>query len=257
MLDGASMAVKPSQSASRVLAVLELIADHQPIGISDVAKLLDADKSAVQRALMTLAHEGWISAAPGKPTRWELTARIHAVAHAAHESHDLRHRARPMLLALRDATGETVCLNAVDGRRFIVVDMVESLHYLRVVLTVGMNVQTNGSSTGRAILPYVSRERQIEFLGGEPDARELAEFAATVARGYSVSSSVVIEGFTNIAAPIFEADRRPVAAIVVSGPSERLQDSDRIGVLVRDAARKLSRGPAPEATASGARLATA
>src|ERR1700756_3181275 len=167
------MAVKPSQSGSRVLAVLERIAEHQPIGISDLAKLLDADKSAVQRALMTLAHEGWICAAPSKPTRWELTARIHAVAHVAHESHDLRHRARPALQALRDATGETVCLNAIDGSKFIVIDMVESLHYLRVVLKVGMNVQTKGSSTGRAILPYVSRERQIAFRGGGPGGRGL------------------------------------------------------------------------------------
>ena len=70
------MPVKRSQSASRVLAVLEGIARHQPIGVSDLARLLDADKSAVQRAIMTLADEGWIHSASGSPSKWQLTAHI-------------------------------------------------------------------------------------------------------------------------------------------------------------------------------------
>ena len=59
------MSVKRSQSAARVLAVLECIARHQPIGVSELARLLQADKSAVQRAVMTLADDGWIRLASG------------------------------------------------------------------------------------------------------------------------------------------------------------------------------------------------
>jgi IclR family acetate operon transcriptional repressor len=242
------MAVKPNQSAVRTLAVLETIAEHQPIGITDLAKLLGEDISAVQRALMSLLHAGWICAANGKPTRWELTARIHAVAHMAHGSHDLRHRARPALQALRDQTGETVSLNVVDRGQFIVLDAVESLHFLRVVLTVGMSVTAAGSATGRAILPYMSPERWTEFLAAPPDAAELGEFRATIGRGYSISSSVVVEGYTNIGAPIFEADGRPIGAVIVSGPSERLQDADKVGAMVLATARSLSRGQAPVAS---------
>lgn len=239
------MAVKPNQSAVRTLAVLETIAEHQPIGITEVAKLLNDDNSAVQRALMTLAHTGWICAAPGRPTRWELTARIHAVAHVAHGSHDLRHRARPALQALRDQTGETVSLNVIDRGQFIVMDVVESLSLLRVVLTVGMSVPAVASATGRAILPYMSPERRSEILGGPPSAVELEAFQATLARGYSTAPSIVVEGFTNIAAPIFEADGRPAGAILLSGPSERLPDTDKVGAMVLATARSLSRGHAP------------
>jgi IclR family acetate operon transcriptional repressor len=238
------MPVKPSQSASRVLALLEKIAELQPVGISALARALDEDMSAVQRALKTLAHDGWIQAAAGKPTRWEVTARIHAVAHSAHGSHDLRHRARPLLQALRDETEESATLNMMDRDRFVVMDRAESRHPLRVVLEVGATVQATHSATGRAILPYMPRERWAVLLGGEPDALDLEAFSATLARGYSISSGIVVEGFTNIAAPIFEADGRPVAAILVSGPVERVRSSDheRIGALVRAAAKKLSRG---------------
>lgn len=244
------MAVKPSQSAARVLAVLEKVAEHQPIRISDLARLLSEDLSAVQRALTTLAGQGWIRAAPGKPTRWELTARIHATAGIGRNSHDLHRRARPLLEALRDETGESATLNVPDHRRFVVLDAVDSRHLLRVVLEVGASVPAAHSATGRAVLPYLPRERQIEFLGGEPDRMDVAAYAATLAHGYAISSNIVVKGYTNIAAPIFEADGQPMGAILISGPSDRLPspDHDRVGSLVRTAAARLSRGSAPTRT---------
>ena len=70
------MAVKRSQSASRVLSILELVASHQPVGVSALAKLLGDDRSAVQRAVMTLADAGWSRVAPEPPARWELSAHL-------------------------------------------------------------------------------------------------------------------------------------------------------------------------------------
>jgi IclR family acetate operon transcriptional repressor len=237
------VAVKRSQSASRVLAVLEQIVIHQPVGVSELSRQLAADKSAVQRAIMTLADEGWIRAAPGTPTRWQPTAHILAIAHIAFGSNDLRHRARGALEALRDESGESALLTVPDVGRFVVVDVVESRQLLRAVPTVGLAVPVRGSATSRAILPYMSGERQAELLGGKPDAALLEDFAATIARGYSVSSGDVIAGSTNIAAPIFEVDGRPSGALVVSAPSERLTRADhaRIGAMVLKAARGLSR----------------
>ena len=90
-------------------------------------------------------------------------------------------------------------------------------------------------------------KRQIEFLGASPDSATLEEFAATAARGYSISNGDVLGGSTNIAAPIFEVDGRPVAAVVVSAPSDRVTIADhaRIGAMVSKTATHISRGPAP------------
>ena len=65
------MAVKRSLSASRMLSVFELVARLQPIGVSALARELAADKSAVQRDIMTLADAGWIQAVPGARGQWE------------------------------------------------------------------------------------------------------------------------------------------------------------------------------------------
>jgi DNA-binding IclR family transcriptional regulator len=237
------VSVKRSQSASRVLSVLEGIARHQPIGVSELARQLSADKSAVQRAIMTLADEGWIRAAPGAPTRWQPTAHILAVAHIALGSNDLRLRARSALETLRDKSGESVLLTVPDIGRFVVVDVVESRQLLRTVPSIGMAVPVRRSASSRAILPYMSREQQSDLLGGKPDQALLEDFAATIERGYSVSSGDVIEGSTNIAAPILEVDGRPAGAVVVSAPSDRVTVAHhaKVGAMVLETARSLSR----------------
>lgn len=237
------MSVKRSQSASRVLAVLERIARHQPIGVSELARRLAADKSAVQRAIMTLADNGWICAAPGAPTRWQLTAHIFAVAHMGHSSNDLRQRARAVLEALRDESQETVLLIVPDIRRFVVIDAFESLQLLRTVPRVGLSVPVRGSASSRAVLAYMSSEKQVALLGEATDASLRHEFEVTRQRGYAISDGDVVQGSTNIAAPIFEADGQPIAAVVVSAPSERLTPKQhaKMGAMVLAAARDLSR----------------
>jgi IclR family acetate operon transcriptional repressor len=222
---------------------LEGIAQHQPVGVSDLARLLDEDKSAIQRDIMTLVDAGWVGGASGAPGKWQLTAHILAVAHMGAVSNDLRQRARSALEALRDASGETVLLTVPDISRFVVIDALESRHMLRTVPRIGLSVPVRGSATSRAVLPYLKREQQIEFLGKPPDARLLADFAATLKRGYSISVGDVVEGSTNIAAPIIERDGYPVGAVVVSGPSERLtaMRHRKIGDLVLQTARGLSR----------------
>ncbi len=246
------MAVKRSQSAARVLKVFEAIANHQPIGVSELAKRIDADKSAVQRDIMTLADSGWIRMAVGSPTRWELTSHIHSIAQRVHSGNDLRVRARSTLETLHKECGETVLLTVPESKQFVVTDVVESTHFLRTSAYIGLVIPVVGSATSRAILPYMSKKEQLDMMGVMPDARMLKHFNHTLECGFAVSSGDVYSGSTNIAAPIFESDGRPIAAIVVSAPSDRLakKHHDTVGALAVKAAKKISRG-APENQETG------
>lgn len=241
------MAVKSSSSGARILLALERIAQHQPVGVSELARLLDDNVAAAQRAIATLAEGGWIRLAPGRPTRWELSAHIHSVAQHAHGTHDLRRRARASLEALWKETGESVLLNVPDGNKFIVIDVFESRHYLRSAPPVGLVVNARASATAWAMLPYMSAEDQRGFLGFQPDAELRARFAETHANGFAVSRGDVFPGSTNIAAPVFEMDGRPIGAVLISVPDDRAGPAEeaRLGALVRSTAERLSRGPAP------------
>jgi IclR family transcriptional regulator, acetate operon repressor len=242
------MPVKSSQSGARVLAALEKIAQHQPVGVSELARLLKANLGATQRAIATLAEEGWIRIATGKPTRWELTAQIHIVAQHAGGLHDLRRRARGPLEDLRKKTGESVLLNVPDGGKFIVIDLLESPHHVRSAPPIGLVISAKASATAWAILPYMSPTQQLQYLEEAPDAAMLAEFAQTYERGFAVSRRDEFAGSTNIAAPIFEMDGRPVGAVLISIPNDRAgpEEEERLGHLVRETAQHLSRAAAPK-----------
>lgn len=249
------MAVKRSQSASRVLGVVELIAARQPIGVSSLARLLEDDKSAVQRAVMTLADAGWIRQAPEPPVRWELSAHLFTIAHLPHSAEDLRQRARRALEALRDETGETVFLATPDIGRFVVIEVAESPYTLRAALRVGEIISVRRTATARAVLPYLSPQRLKTVLADEAlDPADVAEFAAARERGFGISVDGVMLGSTIVAAPIFDSDGQPLASIGISGPSERIPPDRhaRIGALAVAEAQALSRGsPRPPAAVPG------
>jgi IclR family acetate operon transcriptional repressor len=192
---------------------------------------------------MTLADAGWIRPAPEPPTRWELTAHMFTLAQLPRSSDDLRRRARRALEALRDETGETVFLAIPDIGRFVVIEVAESPHALRMALRVGEVIPPRGSATARAVLPYLAPLQQAAMLGAAPDAADLAELAETRARGYGLSVGDVLLGSTNLAAAIFDGHGEPVASIGVSGPSDRITADrhDRIGALAVEAAQSLSR----------------
>ena len=244
------MAVKRSQSVARALSVLEMVASRQPIGVSALAKLLEEDRSAVQRSVMTLADAGWIRVAPEPPVRWELSPHVFTIAHLPQSTSELRQRARRVLEELRSKTGETAFLAIPDINRFVVVDVVESEHMLRMSTRMGEIISPLKTATGRAVLPYLDRERQATMLGRAPNRAELGDFAATRARGFSISVNDVLQGASNLGAPVFDNHGRPMGAIVVSGPTDRLsiERHDGIGKLLARYAQGLSRS-APTADA--------
>ena len=223
-----------------MLKVFERTATLQPVGVSALARELGADKSAVQRDLMTLADAGWIRAAPGG--QWELTPHILTLARPPHSSDNLRQRARLALERLRGETGETAYLTVPDGDQFVVLDAQESQHMLRMVPPIGMVVRVEGSATARAILPYLSEAEQARLLGAEISAAQRDEFAATRARGYAVNDGDIEPSAVALASAILDRQGVPAGALVLTGPTERLGPARRaeMGEKLRQEALQLS-----------------
>jgi IclR family acetate operon transcriptional repressor len=234
--------VKRSQSATRVLAVLEGVARSQPVGVSALARLIGEDKSTVQRALLTLADAGWIRPASGPSTQWELTAHIYSVAHTARGSDDLRQRVGGALRALRDQSEETVLLTVPDGRQLVLMDVFESRQTLRFAPHIGMSIPVRESAAGRALLPYMTPERQVELLGLPPDGELAAALAATCDRGYSISDNHLTPELLSFGAAILDVEDKPLGAVVVSAWTGRTS-ADRgaqLGEMVARTAGQLS-----------------
>jgi IclR family acetate operon transcriptional repressor len=240
------LAVKRSQSASRVLTVFEEIARAQPIGVSALARALGANKSAVQRDLMTLSDAGWIRPASGEARNWELTHHVLTLARPPHSSDNLRLRIRPLLERLRVLSDETVYLTVPHQGRFVVIEALESHHMLRVVPPVGMVVPVEGSATAKAMLAHLSEGDQARLIGAAPPPALQAELAQTRMRGYAVNDGDVMPGSVTLASALLDANARPLGALVVTGPAERMRRErwPELGGYLRDASRLAVTGEA-------------
>lgn len=239
------MPVKQIQSASRVLAAFEALAEHQPVGVGALARVLDDDKSAVQRALMTLADAGWIQRNADDSSQWEMTARVLAVAHAAHRRSDVRDRARPTLSALRDASGETALLYAPISGNIVAVDVVESRQVVRTAPPIGLVVPADISAGGQAILAHLQANELPTYIGGPAPASLLQRLAAVRRRGWAINDHSVTPGASAVSAAVLDVAQRPLASIAISGPVERLSTRTlrSLGEQVAAAATELSALP--------------
>lgn len=236
------MAVKGSSTAARVLTVLEAIAAHQPIGVGALSRLMAEDKSAVQRAIVTLAEQGWIRASDEPVVRWVLTPRILAVAHSSQNKEDFQHRVQLVLDQLALQTGETAIYSSLEGRSLVLSQIVESNHSLRMVPQTGALIPIRLSATGRAVMSFMSLDQITSLLDETPDEALLATLEIQRAQGFSASDEVNARTMT-ISAAVFEIDGRPIGGVGITGPLERMTPSEipKLGKLVSQAARLLSR----------------
>ena len=240
-LGGTRMAVKPLQSLARALAAIDAIAEHQPVGLSALARALDEDKSALQRVLVTLHAAGWIRPAGGELTRWELTSHPAVVATKAQRGSGILDRARLAMDQLREATGESVVLAVPDAGQIITLDVVESRHIVRSAPHRGM-VLPDGGAAALAIFSRLPLEEVQSYGGAVDDPSFLDELARTRTRGWSLNAGAVSAAATSIGAALLDPGGRPVAALVVSAPTERLPRTKyaAIGALVHAASLSLS-----------------
>jgi IclR family acetate operon transcriptional repressor len=193
------VAVKQLQTLQRGLAVMEAVAEHHPIGLTELARLLEEDKSAMQRVLETLDATGWITPSRQEPARWVPTSKAFLITmRAQRRSHTLQ-RIRPLLERLRDKLGETAFYVVLERDELVIIDVVESRHISRVAPHPGLTLAADESAAKRAMATPGS-------WAGDTD--------------------VVGEGTTSVAVAIFETGQ-PTGAIVVSAPSVRMSTGQR------------------------------
>lgn len=154
--------------------------------------------------------------------------------------------AQPVMARLGEETGETVNLGIPHGIGAVVqVAQVDSTYLLGAVNWVGVDVPAHCSAMGKAMyaygaldLPDGPLERRTDDTVTDP-ARLRRELATIRRRGYAQTRGELEEGLSGIAAPVRFSDGNTHAAIGVSGPDFRLDESAKAlgGLLVAEAER--------------------
>jgi DNA-binding IclR family transcriptional regulator len=220
------------QALNRAFAVLDLLGESDtPLGLAQVALSLQLHKSTAHRFLMVLEQHRMVErTANGK---FRLGLRLFDLGNRAIEQYDLRDRSQPHLRRLVAETEETAHLCILEGAHVIYIDKIEPTRSVRMITRIGASNPVHCTSVGKAMLAFLPEDRLSDLLARTrferfthrtivtPEALR-AEIEKTRRRGYAVDDEEFEEGLRCIAVPVLDAQRLPVAAVSVSGPSFRV-----------------------------------
>lgn len=214
-------------------------AARAPLTFTELLHASTLPKATLHRILATLVREGLLRHDSYTRT-FRLGFRLLELAHEVWSDFDLRLAAQDDLVRLRDTLGETVQLAALSGDHVVVVASEEAARAARVQSDVGLRLSPQGSAAGRAIAAHLDPARQAVLLGDAAAALH-AELDLVRARGYAL----VAEGDTvAVAAPVFDYEGRPIAAVAVSAPAARwpVEHAHSASPALIGAARAISHG---------------
>jgi len=213
-------------AAERAISVLDTLAEGGELGTNEIARRTGMTPSTASRQLGTLAAGGLVERVDATG-RYRLGLRIVHLANALLARLDVREVARPHLVALVEATGETATLSVPGDEDAITVDFVPGRHQVQPVSRLGRPSIAHATSAGKVMLAFSGRELPHGPLRSYTprtitDPRALAiEIAGVRERGYAVAIGEREPDLTAIAAPIRSARGELEAIVALQGPSSR------------------------------------
>ncbi len=220
----------------RAIGILELLADH-PDGLNmiEIAGRLEIPNNSVYRITSTLVSHKYLMR-DDHSKRFCLSRKFLALGYASIDKKNVVEMSMDVMRQLRDITRETVLLATLLNDEMIVLEQIPGSHPFKFMLDAGSRVRLHTSAPGKALLAFLPESEQTEILG----RLKLARFnARTITRkselkkalksihkkGYAVDCAEQLEGVHCIGAPVLNQHGYPIAAIWITGPSERVQAS--------------------------------
>lgn len=215
------------------LRLIEALAlSERPRGVTDLAQALDLTKSNVHRLLTTLQSQGYVRQNPADSS-YELTTRIWELGSHVVRRMDLVKAARPAMVGLAEATGETVHLSVLDGVEVVYLDKIESAHHIRAHTSIGARAPAYTVATGKAMLALMP-DAYLDRFGPHLHAYTQAtrttlealrkDIALARAQGYAlVPEGEWRDGIAACACAIRGRGGELVGAIGMSGPVSRIK----------------------------------
>ena len=220
----------PIQSITRAISILRCFTDKQELGLTEISIMVGLHKSTTAGIINTLKDEALLVQ---NQENGKLRLGIELFCLAVNAKMELGELVMPYLDQLLQETEETVNLAVRDGVHIVYIEKKESPHSMRICTSVGKRLPLYCTAIGKAILAFMSeaeRETVLNELTFYPftgktitDRRTLLEMLDSIrAEGVSYDFEELENGLVCVAAPIFDKNGQPVAAVSVSGPSIRM-----------------------------------
>lgn len=237
----------------RGLDLLAQFSRHTPeLSGADLSRKMGLPRASVFRMLHTLEKSGFVERV-GDSTQYKLSLGVLRLGFEYLASMELTEHGRPVIEALRDASGYSAHVVVRDQRDVVFVAKATGRSTQFHSIQVGARLPAHATVIGRQLLSGMTMA-ELSALYPEPQLKSYTlKTPSTVAQlkalidvdrlnGYGISQGGFETGISTIAAPVFNDRLEVVAAVSITVPAQMLDSkiTEMLVPQVRDAAQQLT-----------------
>jgi IclR family transcriptional regulator, pca regulon regulatory protein len=244
-LDGSNRA-DYSEALERGLLVLTAF-EHteERLTQAQLARKLELPRATVRRALLTLAHLGYVIP---DDKAYRLGPKVLTIASAYLTTNPVSHVLQPVCDGLAEEFQASCTAAVLDGAAAVMIARALPRHTLAIGQGIGFCVPAFQSALGLVLLSGLDEERRhrhlVTYSGRDEEGvaaleRKIAEVATA---GHAYVAHDVEAGFHSEAVPLRRWDGTVIAALNVGTTLERMSDQDireRVLPVLRETADRL------------------
>ncbi|KZD07904.1 hypothetical protein AUP43_09325 [Oceanibaculum pacificum] len=242
-------------SLGKGLSVLQAFgSDWDALGLREIAQRTGLNTSAAQRFTHTLTQLGYLRK-DERTRRYRLGPRMLNFAYSYLRANPLYDVAIPIVISVRDEWQETVNVSVLDDTDAVVAIRMPSQRRINSNTAIGRRMPAYCVSTGRAVLAWLSPEERKAVLDRTNFVRLTPRTNIDRASLEACLDQVRIDGFAMVeeeadlgemavAAPIFDGERKPIAALGITTSTAywSMEDArEKLAPIVMQAATAISR----------------
>ena len=232
-----------NRSVIKALEIIELLDSDGAMGVTEIAHRLDLDKSSVFRALNTLKSKHYVRQDPDT-LKYSNSYKLFEMGHNVVRETGLPKMAYRFMRQLAREVAGAVSLGIRDGLKAVYIDKIESDATVRASMKIGQSLPLYCTGMGKALLAFLPEDQLNEILPHlvfektAPKTHDnldslTADLQEVRRRGYGIDDEEHIPGLFCVAAPVFDAGGRPIAAISVSNVKIMVPDQEAVDHLCR------------------------
>jgi IclR family KDG regulon transcriptional repressor len=235
------------KSAIKVFSLLEILIHNGRLSLSELSNLTGYTKSTTQRIVNTLSllkyiHQDEVT------LEYYPSIKLYELGNYVVNNISIKNIAKPFLLKLYNALNETINLGILDNNNVIYLDKLVSKSPLKAELELGVEVPIYCSALGKVIAAFDNEKisftnnyikyTENTIISDEELNNNLLEIKK---QGYAIDNEEYVKGLICIAVPILGSTGDAIAAISVSIPKIRFENSktDYYVSILKDYAIKI------------------
>ncbi|PYI53459.1 IclR family transcriptional regulator [Paenibacillus flagellatus] len=240
------------QSVDRTLSILQsFIEERRPLGVSEVARKLQLNKSVVHRLMLTLLSHGYLEQLKNTD-KYMVGPKAFELGSVYTNSTNLVDEGKKILIELVDRVGFTAHLAILEKDSVLYMVNVEPDHLKYLFGAVGQRRPVYNTALGKCLTAWLPEEQVAKVLEHcsfekttEHTIGSFEEFRKELERvrqlGFAVDNEESSYGVRCFAAPVRSKDGDVIAAISTSGYGVAEEKMNELGFTVKSLASQLSR----------------